>query len=143
MDKYNSLNKELIYNVFRPELLEAIMRHITTGEPFASFLVSVIGNEHKELKPWEKLPSFFDMEQQEFEDTCRNTINAILNNEIQDGYQLGYIISYLSYFDAIGIYYFIMAHISLIKVQMTKMINSSESLEELFLLKGRIISVTA
>lgn len=140
IDKYNSLNKELIYNVFRPELLEAIIQHITTGEPFASFLVSVIGNEHKELKPWEKLPSFYDMEQQEFEDTCRNTINAILRNEIGDAYQLGYIISYLSYFDAIGIYYFIMAHISLIKVQMTKMVNSLESLEELFLLKGRFFA---
>lgn len=102
--------------------------------------VSEIKDKQEELKPWEMLSGFFDMEQQKLESICQATIKAVLNKEIKDAYQLGYSIAYLSYFDAIGIFYFIQAHASLIKVRIAEMINSQTSLEELYQLNGLFIS---
>lgn len=140
INKYKQLNKELIYNVLRPDLLELILGHITKGEPLSQLLINTIKNEHQELNSWEKLPGFFDMEQAEFESICQDTINAIQNNEIQDVGQLGYCIAYLSYFDALGIYNFTKEHESLIKKQLDRRIISSDNLEELFQLRNRFFA---
>lgn len=136
IDKYKPLNKELIYSIFHPDIVESILRHITKGEPFANFLINTIQNEHQELKPWEKLPGFFDMEQTEFETICQDTINAIQNNEMQNAGQLGYCVAYLSYFDALNIYDFTQEYKSLIKSQLNERITSTETLEELFKLRN-------
>ena len=52
------------------------------------------------------------------------------------------IVLYLSYFHAIGIFYFIQAyaHLFLIKVRIAEMIDSQTSLEELYQLRGLFIS---
>ena len=106
-EKYHSLNKELIYNVLNPEYVTAIIQYIITGAPLVEFIVTEIRDKQKELKPWEMLSGFFDMEQQKLERICQDTITSILDREIKDAYQLGYSIAYLSYFHAIGIFYFI------------------------------------
>lgn len=105
-EKYHSLNKELIYNVLNPEYVTAIIQYIITGAPLVEFIVTEIRDKQKELKPWEMLSGFFDMEQQKLERICQDTITSILDREIKDAYQLGYSIAYLSYFHAIGIFYF-------------------------------------
>lgn len=139
-EKYHSLNKELIYDVLNPEYVTAIIHYIITGAPLVEFIVTEIRDKQKELKPWEMLSGFFDMEQQKLESICQDTIKSILDREIKDTYQLGYSIAYLSYFDAIGIFYFIQAYVSLIKVRIAEIINSQISLEELYQLKGLFIS---
>ena len=116
-EKYHSLNKELIYDVLNPEYVTAIIQYIITGAPLVEFIVTEIRDKQKELKPWEMLSGFFDMEQQKLESICQDTIKSILDREIKDAYQLGYSIAYLSYFHAIGIFYFIQAYVSLIKVR--------------------------
>lgn len=139
-EKYHSLNKELIYNVLNPEYVTAIIHYIITGAPLVEFIVTEIRDKQKELKPWEMLSGFFDMEQQKLESICQDTIKSILDREIKDAYQLGYSIAYLSYFHAIGIFYFIQAYVSLIKVRIAEIINSQTSLEELYQLRGLFIS---
>ncbi len=139
-EKYHSLNKELIYNVLNPEYVTAIIQYIITGAPLVEFIVTEIRDKQKELKPWEMLSGFFDMEQQKLESICQDTIKSILDREIKDAYQLGYSIAYLSYFHAIGIFYFIQAYVSLIKVRIAEIINSQTSLEELYQLRGLFIS---
>lgn len=136
-EKYHSLNKGLIYNVLNPEYVTAIIQYIITGAPLVEFIVTEIKDKQEELKPWEMLSGFFDMEQQKLESICQATIKAILDKEIKDAYQLGYSIAYLSYFDAIGIFSDIKPHISSIK---ERMINSQTSLEELYQLRGLFIS---
>ena len=111
-EKYHSLNKELIYDVLNPEYVTAIIQYIITGAPLVEFIVTEIRDKQKELKPWEMLSGFFDMEQQKLESICQDTIKSILDREIKDAYQLGYSIAYLSYFHAIGIFYFIQAYVS-------------------------------
>ena len=139
-EKYHSLNKELIYDVLNPEYVTAIIHYIITGAPLVEFIVTEIRDKQKELKPWEMLSGFFDMEQQKLESICQDTIKSILDREIKDAYQLGYSIAYLSYFHAIGIFYFIQAYVSLIKVRIAEIINSQTSLEELYQLRGLFIS---
>lgn len=139
-EKYHSLNKELIYDVLNPEYVTAIIHYIITGAPLVEFIVTEIRDKQKELKPWEMLSGFFDMEQQKLESICQDTIKSILDREIKDAYQLGYSIAYLSYFHAIGIFYFIQAYVSLIKVRIAEMIDSQTSLEELYQLRGLFIS---
>ena len=139
-EKYHSLNNELIYDVLNPEYVTAIIHYIITGAPLVEFIVTEIRDKQKELKPWEMLSGFFDMEQQKLESICQDTITSILDREIKDAYQLGYSIAYLSYFHAIGIFYFIQAYVSLIKVRIAEIINSQTSLEELYQLRGLFIS---
>lgn len=139
-EKYHSLNKELIYDVLNPEYVTAIIQYIITGAPLVEFIVTEIRDKQKELKPWEMLSGFFDMEQQKLESICQDTIKSILDREIKDAYQLGYSIAYLSYFHAIGIFYFIQAYVSLIKVRIAEMIDSQTCLEELYQLRGLFIS---
>ena len=139
-EKYQSLNKGLIYNVLNPEYVTAIIQYIITGAPLVEFIVTEIKDKQEELKPWEMLSGFFDMEQQKLESICQATIKAVLNKEIKDAYQLGYSIAYLSYFDAIGIFSDIKPHISSIKERIAEMINSQTSLEELYQLRGLFIS---
>ena len=139
-EKYHSLNKGLIYNVLNPEYVTAIIQYIITGAPLVEFIVTEIKDKQEELKPWEMLSGFFDMEQQKLESICQATIKAILDKEIKDAYQLGYSIAYLSYFDAIGIFSDIKPHISSIKERIAEMINSQTSLEELYQLRGLFIS---
>ena len=139
-EKYQSLNKGLTYNVLNPEYVTAIIQYIITGAPLVEFIVTEIKDKQKELKPWEMLSGFFDMEQQKLESICQATIKAILDKKIKDAYQLGYSIAYLSYFDAIGIFSDIKPHISSIKVRIAEMINSQTSLEELYQLRGLFIS---
>lgn len=139
-EKYHSLNKELIYNVLNPEYVTAIIQYIITGAPLVEFIVTEIRDKQKGLKPWEMLSGFFDMEQQKLESICQDTITSILDREIKDAYQLGYSIAYLSYFHAIGIFYFIQAYVSLIKVRIAEMIDIQTSLEELYQLRGLFIS---
>lgn len=122
----NSENKELICNWSRDCQI--------------SLLQDDNEDKQKELKPWEMLSGFFDMEQQKLESICQATIKAILDKKIKDAYQLGYSIAYLSYFDAIGIFSDIKPHISSIKVRIAEMINSQTSLEELYQLRGLFIS---
>ena len=138
-EKYHSLNKGLIYNVLNPEYVTAIIQYIITGAPLVEFIAE-IKDKQEELKPWEMLSGFFDMEQQKLESICQATIKAILDKEIKDAYQLGYSIAYLSYFDAIGIFSDIKPHISSIKERIAEMINSQTSLEELYQLRGLFIS---
>ena len=130
------MNKGLIYNVLNPEYVTAIIQYIITGAPLVEFIVTEIKDKQEELKPWEMLSGFFDMEQQKLESICQATIKAILDKEIKDAYQLGYSIAYLSYFDAIGIFSDIKPHISSIKERIAEMINSQTSLEELYQLRG-------
>lgn len=139
-EKYHSLNKELIYNVLNPEYVTAIIQYIITGAPLVEFIVTEIRDKQKGLKPWKMLSGFFDMEQQKLESICQDTITSILDREIKDAYQLGYSIAYLSYFHAIGIFYFIQAYVSLIKVRIAEMIDIQTSLEELYQLRGLFIS---
>ncbi|MCG4918697.1 KAP family NTPase [Phocaeicola vulgatus] len=139
-EKYHSLNKGLIYNVLNPEYVTAIIQYIITGAPLVEFIVTEIKDKQEELKPWEMLSGFFDMEQQKLESICQATIKAILDKEIKDAYQLGYSIAYLSYFDAISIFSDIKPHISSIKERIAEMINSQTSLEELYQLRGLFIS---
>ena len=139
-EKYQSLNKGLTYNVLNPEYVTAIIQYIITGAPLVEFIVTEIKDKQKELKPWEMLSGFFDMEQQKLESICQATIKAILDKKIKDAYQLDYSIAYLSYFDAIGIFSDIKPHISSIKVRIAEMINSQTSLEELYQLRGLFIS---
>lgn len=80
------------------------------------------------------------MEQQELESICQATINAILDKEIKDAYQLGYSIAYLSYFAAIDAVYLEKDTVSSIKERIAEMINNQTSLEELYRLKGLFIS---
>lgn len=117
-----------------------MIQYIITGAPLVEFIVTEIRDKQKELKPWEMLSGFFDMEQQKLERICQDTITSILDREIKDAYQLGYSIAYLSYFHAIGIFYFIQAYVSLIKVRIAEMIDSQTCLEELYQLRGLFIS---
>ena len=116
------------------------INYIITGAPLVEFIVTEIKGNQRELKPWERLSGFFDMERQELESICRATINAILDKEIKDAYQLGYSIAYLSYFDAIDTVYLEKDTVSSIKERIAEMINNQTSLEELYRLKGLFIS---
>lgn len=139
-EKYDSLNKSLVYNVLNPGYVTAIINYIITGAPLVEFIAMEIKGNQRELKPWERLSGFFDMEQQELESICQATINAILDKEIKDAYQLGYSIAYLSYFAAIDAVYLEKDTVSSIKERIAEMINNQTSLEELYRLKGLFIS---
>ena len=139
-EKYDSLNKSLVYNVLNPWYVTAIINYIITGAPLVEFIAMEIKGNQRELKPWERLSGFFDMEQQELESICQATINAILDKEIKDAYQLGYSIAYLSYFAAIDAVYLEKDTVSSIKERIAEMINNQTSLEELYRLKGLFIS---
>ena len=61
-EKYHSLNKGLIYNVLNPEYVTAIIQYIITGAPLVEFIVTEIKDKQEELKPWEMLSGFFDID---------------------------------------------------------------------------------
>ena len=134
----NSENKEVICNWSR-DCRISLLQDNNEDKQKIQHLREKYHSLDKELI-YNVLSGFFDMEQQKLESICQATIKAILDREIKDAYQLGYSIAYLSYFHAIGIFYFIQAYVSLIKVRIAEIINSQTSLEELYLLRGLFIS---
>ena len=76
------MNKGLTYNVLNPEYVTAIIQYIITGAPLVEFIVTEKKDKQKELKPWEMLSGFFDMEQQKLESICQATIKALLADKV-------------------------------------------------------------
>lgn len=137
--KYKAVNKGCIYQVMCPEYVTRIVNHITKGVPMVDYFKEHIENRPKELMPWELLNSFYDLTQEKFDEAYDESMEAAIAGGRINNYQFGITIAYFSYFHVEGIRYFIMAHVSLLKLRIREMIQSVCTLNELYQLRSSFI----
>lgn len=130
--KYYDVSLGNIYNVLSVEYVTIIVRHIRTGEPLRGFIQNNIKLKRKELSPWEKLPNFWQMSNEEFDVLYEEVSEALLQNKITLPYQIGTTIGYLGYIDAKGVKQLEKKVIAKIEANIKKRMDACTSLDELF-----------
>lgn len=138
-DKYKTVSQGCIYHVLCPDFVTRIVNHTSKGFPLVGFMTVNIENRPKELTPWEKLFNYYDLDNSEFEDAYRLSMEAAIAGGRINNYQLGVTISYLSQFHVTGIHYFTQANISLIKRQLRILIEGVTTLQDLYQLRVSFI----
>lgn len=138
-NKYKSVSQNCIYHVLCPEYVARVVSHIDKGVQFVEFLSAHIQNRPKELMPWERLSSFYDLTQPEFEHAYISSMEAAIEGGRMNNYSLGTTIAYFSFFHTEGIRYFIQAHVSLIKRKLRELIEATTTLQNLYELRTSFI----
>ena len=138
-DKYKIISQYCIYHVLCPEYVSRVVNHIDKGVQLVNYLSDHIQNRPKELMPWERLNSFYDLSQPEFETVYNQSMEAAIAGGIINNYNFGTVVAYFSLFHIEGIRYFIQAQVSLIKYRLRELINASATLKELYELRASFI----
>lgn len=130
--KYYEVSLGNIYNALSVEYVTKIVRHIRTGEPLRDFIQANIKLKRKDLNSWEKLPNFWQMSNDEFDELYKDVRESLLQDKISLPYQLGTTIGYLGYIDSEGVRPFDENDIAKIETNIKKKIEICSTLEELF-----------
>ena len=132
IQKYYDVSLGNIYNALSVEYVTIIVRHIRTGEPLRDFINENIKLKRKEQSPWEKLPNFWQMSNEEFDMLYEEVSEALLQNKITLPYQIGTTIGYLGYIDAKGVRQLEKKDITKIEANIKKKMETCSKLDELF-----------
>lgn len=138
-DKYKTISQNCIYHVLCPTYVTLIVNHIDKGEQLVEYLSEHIQNRPKELMPWERLSSFYNLSPSEFDIAYNRSIKAAIAGNQMSNYSLGTTVAYFSFFHVEGIRYFIQDHVSLIKRRLHELINAAPSLQALYELRESFI----
>lgn len=138
-NKYKSVSQNCIYHVLCPEFVTHVVNHIVKGVQLVGYFTEHIQNRPKELMPWERLNSFYDLTRAEFDAAYTLSMEAVIAGGRINNYQLGTTVAYFSFFYVEGIRYFLQAHVSLIKRRLRELINSATTLQELYSLRASFV----
>lgn len=98
-NKYLPLQQLERVNALNSNYINKIVSHIEIGVSMDSFIEDILRNDQQPLEALDKLEQFYDMEDDEFNNTYQELIKQINSKSIPNIYKLGKACALLAYFD--------------------------------------------
>lgn len=100
--KYHKVDSINEFEALNPELTKMIVRHIKSGENLSSKFIEILKDKYKNLSALDKLGSYWDKSNDEFDECYRNLVDELLNGDIKDPVNIGKALAFLANFDSKG-----------------------------------------
>lgn len=101
--KYASLDSVNMFEVLNPSLVPMVVESIETGKSFSDKIVAILEQQDKKQSALERLDSYWDKSNEEFEEIYALLINELKDRSICEPLDIGKAIAFLGYFDNSGI----------------------------------------